>query len=50
MTAIVHASYGDSVFVVENKKDDRGALVMDSTGKPSKMARQQFAEGRPDVE
>ena len=41
-TAIVHASYGDSVFVVEPKKP--GAPGMDKTpdGKPVKIARQQF--------
>lgn len=32
-TAIVHASYGDSVFIVENKPGD---------GKPTKVVRQQF--------
>ena len=41
-TAIVHASYGDSVFVVEDKKP--GSPGMDKTpdGKPVKIARQQF--------
>jgi membrane fusion protein (multidrug efflux system) len=41
-TAIVHASYGDSVFVVEDRKP--GAPGMDKTpdGKPVKVARQQF--------
>lgn len=34
MTAVVHASYGDSVFVVETKET--------SPGKPAKVARQQF--------
>ena len=34
MTAVVHASYGDSVFVVEDKAGD--------DGKPRKVARQQF--------
>ena len=41
-TAIVHASYGDSVFVVEDKKDDGGAVAMSPDGKPAKLARQQF--------
>lgn len=41
-TAVVHASYGDSVFVVEDKKDANGAVVNGPDGKPAKMARQQF--------
>jgi membrane fusion protein (multidrug efflux system) len=41
-TAIVHASYGDSVFVVEPKKDESGAPVTGIDGKPAKVARQQF--------
>jgi membrane fusion protein (multidrug efflux system) len=41
-TSVVHASYGDSVFVVEDKKDASGALVHDKTGKSVKTARQQF--------
>jgi membrane fusion protein (multidrug efflux system) len=41
-TAIVHASYGDSVFVVEDKKDEAGAKVLGPDGKPAKVARQQF--------
>jgi membrane fusion protein (multidrug efflux system) len=41
-TAIVHASFGDSVFVIEDKKP--GSPGMDKTpdGKPVKVARQQF--------
>jgi membrane fusion protein (multidrug efflux system) len=41
-TAIVHASFGDSVFVVEDKKP--GSPGMDKTpdGKTVKIARQQF--------
>jgi membrane fusion protein, multidrug efflux system len=40
VTAVVHASYGDSVFVVEDKKADAaGAAPGD---KPAKIARQQF--------
>jgi len=41
-TAIVHASYGDSVFVIEDKKP--GSPGMDKTpdGKTVKIARQQF--------
>ena len=41
-TALVHASYGDSVFVVEDKKDEEGKPVTGSDGKPVKVARQQF--------
>ena len=41
-TSIVHASYGDSVFVVEPKTDDTGKPVVDADGKPAKVARQQF--------
>jgi membrane fusion protein (multidrug efflux system) len=41
-TAIVHASYGDSVFVVEDKRDEAGAPVKGPDGKPAKVARQQF--------
>ena len=41
-TALVHASYGDSVFVVEDKKDDAGASVQGPDGAPAKAARQQF--------
>jgi membrane fusion protein (multidrug efflux system) len=41
-TALVHASYGDSVFVVESKKDDAGSVINGADGKPAKLARQQF--------
>jgi membrane fusion protein (multidrug efflux system) len=41
-TAIIHASYGDSVFVVEDEKDDAGTAVEGRDGKPAKVARQQF--------
>ena len=41
-TALVHATFGDSVFVIEDKKDDAGAPVAGADGKPSKVARQQF--------
>jgi membrane fusion protein (multidrug efflux system) len=41
-TAIIHAPYGDSVFLVEDKKDDAGQLVVGPDGKPTKAARQQF--------
>jgi membrane fusion protein (multidrug efflux system) len=46
-TAIVHASYGDSVFVVEPRKDGDGAPVNGADGKPAKMARQQFVRLGP---
>ena len=42
VTAVVHASYGDSVFVIEDKKDEGGNLVTGRDGKPAKTARQQF--------
>ena len=38
VTALVHASYGDSVFVVEDKKVEEGVPA----DKPAKIARQQF--------
>ncbi|HEX9105383.1 MAG TPA: efflux RND transporter periplasmic adaptor subunit [Polyangia bacterium] len=40
LTAIVHASYGDSVFVVEPRQDE-------ATGKATKVARQQFVRVGP---
>ncbi len=41
-TALVHASYGDSVFVIEDQKDEEGKTVTGTDGKPAKVARQQF--------
>jgi membrane fusion protein (multidrug efflux system) len=41
-TAVVHASYGDSVFVVEDKKDDAGNVATGADGKEALVARQQF--------
>jgi membrane fusion protein (multidrug efflux system) len=41
-TGLVHASFGDSVFVVESEKASDGAPVTRPDGKPSKVARQQF--------
>ena len=41
-TAIVHASYGDSVFVVEDKKPGSPGMGKTPDGKPVKIARQQF--------
>lgn len=42
LTAIVHAPYGDSVFVVEDKKPDSGGMTVTPDGKTVKIARQQF--------
>jgi membrane fusion protein (multidrug efflux system) len=41
-SALVRASYGDSVFVVEDKKDEGGHVLSGADGKPAKIARQQF--------
>lgn len=41
-TSVVHASYGDSVFVVEPKKGPSGSVVKGPDGKPLQAARQQF--------
>ncbi len=40
--AVVHASYGDSIFIVEEKKDASGASAKGADGKPARVARQQF--------
>jgi membrane fusion protein (multidrug efflux system) len=40
--SVVHASYGDSIFIVEDKKDDAGAVLKGADGKPARVARQQF--------
>lgn len=42
LTAVVHASFGDSVFVVEDKKPDSPGTKTTADGKPIKNARQQF--------
>jgi membrane fusion protein (multidrug efflux system) len=50
-TAVVHAPYGDSVFIVEPKKDESGNPVTGTDGKPAQVVRQQFvrtAESRGD--
>lgn len=44
VSALVHASYGDSVFVVEDRKDDQGNPVKSTDGRPAKVARQQFVK------
>jgi membrane fusion protein, multidrug efflux system len=46
-TALIHASYGDSVFVVEDKKDETGTVASGADGKPVKIARQQFVRTGP---
>jgi membrane fusion protein (multidrug efflux system) len=42
LTAIVHASYGDSVFVVEPKKPGSPGMTQTPNGKTVKIAHQQF--------
>ena len=41
-TAILRAPYGNSVYIVEDRKDDKGKPIKGPDGKPAKMARQQF--------
>jgi len=41
-TAIMRAPYGNSVYVVEDRKDDKGGVMNGPDGKPAKVARQQF--------
>jgi membrane fusion protein (multidrug efflux system) len=41
-TAIMRAPYGNSIYIVENRKDDKGGPVNGPDGKPAKVARQQF--------
>jgi membrane fusion protein (multidrug efflux system) len=42
VTAIAHAAYGDSVFVIEPKPPDSPGITTTPDGKPVKIARQQF--------
>jgi membrane fusion protein, multidrug efflux system len=42
LTAVVHASFGDSVFVIEDKKPDSPGARTSPAGKTIKNARQQF--------
>ena len=42
--AILHAAYGDSVYIAEDKKDANGAVVKGPDGKNAKVARQQFVK------
>lgn len=46
-TAVVHASFGDSVFIVEDEKDGAGNVIKGPDGKPSKAVRQQFVRLGP---
>lgn len=41
-TAVVHAPYGDSVFVIEERKPETPGIAKTPDGKPVKVARQQF--------
>src|SRR5262249_43171038 len=41
-TGVSHASFRDSVFIVEPRKDDKGNPVPGPDGKPGLAARQQF--------
>jgi len=41
-TAVLRAPYGNSVYVVEDRKDEQGQPVKGPDGKPAKVARQQF--------
>jgi membrane fusion protein (multidrug efflux system) len=43
-TALVHAAYGDSIFVVEDKKDESGQPAQGADGKRVQVARQQFVK------
>lgn len=44
VTAILHAPFGDSLFLIEAKKDEAGNPVNDAQGKPMLVARQQFVQ------
>ena len=46
-TAIMRAPYGNSIYVVEDKKDAEGRAVAGPGGKPAKVARQQFVRLGP---
>lgn len=43
-TAVIHATYGDSVFVVEDRKADAPGSATTPDGKPLRNARQQFVK------
>jgi membrane fusion protein (multidrug efflux system) len=42
--AVVHAAFGDSLFIVENRADDEGHPLKAADGSPAKVARQQFVK------
>jgi membrane fusion protein (multidrug efflux system) len=42
--AVVHASFGDSLFVVEDRKNEDGSPSKGPHGGPAKVARQQFVK------
>src|SRR4029077_6677455 len=46
-TAVVHAPYGDSVFVIEPKNPGSPGMSAPRDGKPVKIARQQFVRLGP---
>jgi membrane fusion protein (multidrug efflux system) len=46
-TAVIHASYGDSVFVIEPKSPGSPGMTTTPDGKPVKIARQQFVRLGP---
>jgi membrane fusion protein, multidrug efflux system len=46
-TAVVHAPYGDSVFIVEAKKAEAGQPNAGPDSKPAQVARQQFVQLGP---
>lgn len=46
-TAVVHASYGDSVFIVEPKPPGSSGMSTTPDGKPVRIARQQFVRLGP---
>lgn len=41
-TAVMWAPYGNSVYIVEDRKDDKGQPLKGPDGNPAKLARQQF--------
>ena len=43
-TAVVHAPYGDSVFIIDDKKPDETGITKTADGKEVKMARQVFVK------
>jgi membrane fusion protein (multidrug efflux system) len=43
-TSLIHASFGDSVFAVEERTDDHGVVAAGPDGEPALLARQQFVK------